>query len=150
MEQFMFKKILILLCVQTFLMITSDLIYAQDYIKLIKKDNSEINIDLTTLKSIRVENITSVENIDMYDIQMYPNPANTKVNINLASLQNLQDKKLVINIYDSNHKLIKRLKDINSQIIEIDLVQLNITSGVYFIEILDNSQNINTSKLIIE
>ena len=43
MEQFMFKKILILLCVQTFLMITSDLIYAQDYIKLIKKDNSEIN-----------------------------------------------------------------------------------------------------------
>lgn len=147
----MFKKILILICVQTFLMITTDLIYAQDYIKLIKKDNSEINIDLTTLKSIKVENITSVENIDIYDIQIYPNPAYNKVNINLSNLSNQLDMKLVINIYDSNQKLIKRLKEINSQMIEIDFVQLNITSGVYFIEILNNNnQNINTSKLIIE
>lgn len=126
---------------------------SEEFIKLIKKDNSEIMIDISKLRVIKVTDITSVEkneNINFSDIKIYPNPTNDKINIDLSKINNINFNDISIKMYDSSQKLIKKIDKMQSNNIEVDLMSLNLSSGAYFIEIAEGKNIFNLSKLIIE
>lgn len=143
----------LILGVGLFTLMFSNTANSEEYIKLVKKDNSEIMIDISKLRVIKVTDITSVEKndkINNLDITIYPNPTNEKVTIDLSKVDNLNLNEIKIKIYDSNQKLINNIDKIETSNIEIDLRNLNLSKGLYFIEITKNKSVLNLSKLIIE
>jgi hypothetical protein len=76
------------------------------------------------------------------DYNIYPNPANTKLNITKGE----QIKYATLKIFDINGKniLTQKLSDKNTMINVSAL-----PNGIYFYKILDNNNNLETGKIII-
>ena len=74
---------------------------------------------------------------------VYPNPFSTSTTIKFISPQ----KNIELNIYNVCGQLVRTMQNISGDNIEID--RGNLPSGVYFIQLTQNDQNISTGKLII-
>lgn len=76
------------------------------------------------------------------DLLIYPNPANTTINIDLASIQ--LDEITIINVLGG---IETSVKEINTSIISLDASQYN--AGTYFVRFTSKNGKSQTRKLII-
>ena len=128
---------------------------SKDRLILKLKNGPQEVIDMDKLNTIKFINITSIEEININNdndknIFIYPNPTKDKLLIKLEKIENIKSKFVEVSIYNSNSQIIKSLKFNTSDEIEINLVDLNLNKGVYFININDNNQLIKKSKFILE
>ena len=96
--------------------------------------NDDTDTDSGHVRAYNTSNLLNVENFDLNDINIYPNPTKGVVSFetNLISLFNLT-------LYDITGKMIKKYTDFSdNQTIDISYL----VSGVYFIEINSNDNNI--------
>lgn len=86
----------------------------------------------------------SVSESDFNRIKLYPNPASASVILDLTNASNTIES---IRFYDLQGKLVKTIKELENQIIEISTKELS--KGMYFVKIssVDNKQI--TQKLLI-
>ncbi len=78
-------------------------------------------------------------------LKIYPNPGKNNV---VISLQDKNKKLNNVRIFDAKGRLVKEIKDYNSQKIEVNTV--NFSSGVYIIEITTNNNKLVSSKFILK
>jgi hypothetical protein len=89
------------------------------------------------------------ENNALNELSIYPNPVNDKATISLISSS---EEKINYNLFDAQGKLIEeKVLDIHSGIntLEINVNQLQISKGIYFIKLLVKGKSI-TKKLVVE
>ena len=88
---------------------------------------------------------SSSYDIDDEEILIYPNPTDDYINI---ELDHFEYKDLQIEISDINGKTIKRFdSNIEAEILKINIEDLK--SGIYFLNLLENSERILSKKIII-
>ena len=80
----------------------------------------------------------AVEDITPNTTQIYPNPAKENISVKLSSGEKISS----INIYDISGKLVKNIPNPNDNKIYVG----NLSSGIYFIKINGNSQNLRFIK----
>jgi thiol-disulfide isomerase/thioredoxin len=84
------------------------------------------------------------------DVRMFPNPANDLVSFAFATPQSTQT--LSVNVYDAMGKLVLNNSNINS-LIDGNLFRLNVSelaSGVYSVQVNQDSNNLFSDRLIIQ
>ena len=90
------------------------------------------------------QGITSVINYNLQNqIIVYPNPFNNSATIQYKNKSNYSE----LNIYDMYGQKIKTINDISGDHIKIE--RENLSSGIYFYELKQDSKEISTGKLII-
>lgn len=88
---------------------------------------------------------SSSYDIDDEEILIYPNPTDDYINI---ELDHFEYKDLQIEISDINGKTIKRFdSNIEAEILKINIEDLK--SGIYFLNLFENSEKIYSKKIII-
>ncbi len=98
-------------------------------------DETTINLSLTA---------TDVEDIDVQDkILIYPNPANDLIYVNL---DNYSNKQIELRLFDAMNRVVKTLTT-NQRIVQINTSDL--TSGVYYISVILDNNQIITKKVVI-
>ncbi len=114
------------------------------------KTQRTINIEIEGIYDVSVtnklgcaanswDNILGVDNINLNNIKIYPNPANKKVNINVTATSNIL-------VYNAVGKTIATLYSIeNATAIET----INWAEGVYYF-IIQNNNHIFTTKIVVE
>lgn len=122
----------------------SDLNYLTDYklniLSLIEDDDNVVfDADSAVFKTV---NGTGIANISENTIELFPNPVNEKLFINIDKLENVS-----INIIDNMGKIVKELKNVNiNKQYQIETSDLN--SGNYIINIINNDVNLNKKFII--
>ena len=93
------------------------------------------------VRLVMIDFTTVEENIESNGISIYPNPANSEINIKLTPSDS---ENTMVNITDVTGKVIKTVKITNTtetQTISIELDELS--NGVYFVEVItDNSREV--------
>jgi hypothetical protein len=95
-----------------------------------------------TSERAKVDLVTSTEDNLLGEIAIYPNPANSYINIDNLSAENC-----IINIYNSNMQQIKSTQSNGSNNVKVDFKEL--ASGVYFCRITSESRVLLTKKIVI-
>ena len=85
---------------------------------------------------------TSINNLDINNFTIYPNPAN-----NFVAIQNSEFAIQNLEILDITGKIVKTINNVNEKSITIDIS--NFSKGVYFVRVKTNN-NSKMKKLIIE
>ena len=78
-----------------------------------------------------------------YSLDIYPNPFS--VETSLHTNENLKDASLIF--YNSNGQIVKQIENISGQTFTVN--RDNLSRGLYFVNLLQNSEVLATSKLII-
>ena len=78
------------------------------------------------------------------NILIYPNPFSTSTTI---EFDNLSDENQTLTIYNSTGQLVRKIQNITTGKIIINGRDLN--DGLYFIEIMNNSEIVGRGKLIL-
>ena len=81
------------------------------------------------------------------EITLYPNPANSVLNINMTDSENSITKIQIVDMLGKVVSSIENIQSTNNNIITIDLVGLN--SGLFFINLTFENQQVITKKLNI-
>lgn len=148
--EFLKKSILLL----TFTSLVVIEVNSKDFITLTKRAGSSEEIDLEKLNVMRIVNITSIEDIYINEndknIKIYPNPTKDKIILKLQNIELFKSKEIEITIFNSTSQKISNLIYNLSEEIEINLKQMNLPKGIYFVNINDNNQLIKKSKFILE
>jgi len=93
-------------------------------------DVYNVNIDMMIFPVVCVTT-TGIKENKLENIQIYPNPANDVLNIDMA---NFSKNNVKINVYNSIGKLIRSIENKNmSPMIKVDLSAIN--SGIYYVTI---------------
>lgn len=120
------------------------------YIMVKAMNNAGLMSDSTVSDGVIYLMATSIEeNNALNELSIYPNPANDKATISLISSSN---EKINYTLFDAQGKLIEeKVLDIHSGIntLEINVNQLQISKGIYFIKLVLEGKSI-TKKLVIE
>ena len=88
--------------------------------------------------SVKHKTQTSVEYIDLPEVNLYPNPTVNSVSLNLGDL--ISDSKVEISVYDRSGRMSMKFVDNNTGLININVSDL--TSGLYFIEVKGKDTNV--------
>ncbi|NLA23653.1 MAG: T9SS type A sorting domain-containing protein [Bacteroidales bacterium] len=107
---------------------------------------SKNNMHLTQGFHQSVISVTAIEINEYKDfnINVFPNPANSFVNVNIKS-ENFQAFKY--QLFDTNGKLLQN-QTFDKQNIQIDVQ--NFPKGIYFLKVYHQKEHYSTHKLIIE
>lgn len=84
---------------------------------------------------------TSVQENNVDQVSLYPNPANNELNVNLGTMQNA-----TLNVYSINGELISKQVAVSGTA-KVDVSALS--SGVYFTEVI-SEEKIIKSKFVVE
>ena len=89
--------------------------------------------------------VTAVqESLSLNSISIHPNPFSKSATIQLNP--NLKNGK--INIIDAQGKIVKTITNLESG--SIDIEKNNLSKGIYFVNLIDANQQVQTKKIVIE
>ncbi len=97
------------------------------------------------LLKIPISDIITINEIDKSQIKLYPNPVNDFINIDIPYVK-LDDIELTIDVYDLKGNLIISGQKIKNKFNTISLNE--VPSGIYFINLYENSNLIKREKVI--
>lgn len=89
--------------------------------------------------------ISSVVSLDLNNLEMYPNPAQQKVMLDLPGIS--MENKATITIFDLSGKMVKTIENVDSESYEMDLQGLS--KGMYVVHV-SSAREIFSGKLIKE
>lgn len=89
-----------------------------------------------------VDICTGINDIDNSSVNAYPNPVRNNLYLNGL------DKNSTINLYDVSGKLVLTTKNLNSGNVAVSMDDLN--TGIYFVKVVSELNNIKTLKVIKE
>jgi len=89
--------------------------------------------------------ITTTENLEHVVFSIFPNPSSTSFKIRV---EDGISEEMVISIYDSSGRLVKRIRNIRSTTLLLD--KDNMSPGIYLVEISNNKKSIGRKKLLIQ
>ncbi|WPV70482.1 reprolysin-like metallopeptidase [Chitinophaga sp. LS1] len=99
----------------------------------------------TTCYTLRVALGTATRSVDLTSdqdkVQVYPNPANSVVNINLAGVKGKSE----VSLFDINGRQVMR-REVNAANLQLDISTL--TPGVYIIRVKNGTKEVSTTKII--
>ncbi|MBP1650416.1 MAG: peptidase domain protein [Bacteroidetes bacterium] len=99
----------------------------------------------TTCYTLRVALGTATRSVDLTSdqdkVQVYPNPANSVVNINLAGVKGKSE----VSLFDINGRQVMR-REVNTANLQLDISTL--TPGVYIIRVKNGTKEVSTTKII--
>ena len=109
-------------------------------------------IDTSNKASVFVKwvivNITSLEENSFNNkVAIYPNPAIEKTSINFESALNYKQQK--IEVYNITGKLVKEMT-VNHGATNIEMNTEDLTSGIYFVNLIANGTRVASKKLIVK
>jgi len=84
------------------------------------------------------------------DIAIYPNPATDKISINYSLSKNSQVKAEIFNLEGKAIELFNENQSAGEINYEVEINNLNLSSGIYFINLLVDGNNQLTRKVIVE
>jgi N-acetylneuraminic acid mutarotase len=98
----------------------------------------------TNLKDLWAFNpYLSVNETDLIQVNIYPNPATTEITFNFSTLNQIQ-----LVIYNSMGQMVERYSNINNGILILN--SRAYPKGVYFYQVEENGQTLKTGKFIFE
>ncbi len=126
--------------------------FSRDYCNSMALDNqgniflSGTSIDLNSWSflTLKYSNQIGIEELNEYSTLVYPNPFTT--NFIIQTEQLLNDATLTL--FDMTGKQVRAIPNINSNSIQVD--RNNLSSGMYFYTLTENSETIKTGKIVAE
>ncbi|MBQ0788769.1 MAG: T9SS type A sorting domain-containing protein, partial [Oceanihabitans sp.] len=96
-----------------------------------------------------IEETLSNSDFDLNEISVYPNPFNNIINIKLPN--SLNNNSISVDLYDISGRLITKLENKHAVNNTINVSSLdNLSSGAYFLKIMDNTSNNTVIRKIIK